>query len=200
MTSFEVLRRTLRQQLRQQRRDLSRPLRQQAQRRLAQRLSRLPQRPVGRFAGYCAQDGEIDPHPWLQNQPRCYPVLTRLSPTGVRFHLVTRHTRWQPGPWGIRQPQRTRPVAAWTLKALLIPLVAFRPDGQRLGRGGGFYDRVLADFARRPRRPHVLGVAFDFQCVETFPVAAWDQPLDRVITDQRQIDVRGVRNDITGQP
>ncbi|HCI12149.1 MAG TPA: 5-formyltetrahydrofolate cyclo-ligase, partial [Alcanivorax sp.] len=41
------------------------------------------------------------------------------------------------------------------------PLVGFDDRGHRLGMGGGFYDRALADLARRPRRPRLIGVAFE---------------------------------------
>ena len=72
------------------------------------------------------------------------------------------------------------------LDAILVPLVGFDDRGHRLGMGGGFYDRALADLARRPRRPRLIGVAFEFQRRPRLREAAWDQPLDQVVTDVRR--------------
>ena len=84
------------------------------------------------------------------------------------------------------QSQRERARAAWALDAILVPLVGFDDRGHRLGMGGGVYDRALADLARRPRRPRLIGVAFEFQRQPRLREAAWDQPLDQVVTDVRR--------------
>ena len=87
--------------------------------------------------------------------------------------------------FGISEPSRSkkhsRPL--WALDAPLIPLVAFDQTGNRLGMGGGFYDRLLAGLAHRPRRPLLIGIGYRFQQVECIPVEPWDMPLDKVITD-----------------
>ena len=98
---------------------------------------------------------------------------------------------WVPGAqlltnqYGIREPdprrQQGRPT--WAIDVLLIPLVAFDAFGNRLGMGGGYYDRLLGDLARRPRRPKLVGVAYHFQQVESLPTEPWDQRLDCVISD-----------------
>src|SRR5205814_709954 len=77
-------------------------------------------------------------------------------------------------------------VRAEDVDLVLLPVVAFDARGNRLGRGAGFYDRSLA-FRRHRRhlqRPHLLGLAHDFQRVAAVPVDAWDVPLDGVITDR----------------
>ncbi len=72
------------------------------------------------------------------------------------------------------------------LDALILPLLAFDTQGQRLGMGGGFYDRSLAALRhrRRWRRPRLLGVAHGFQEVSELPREPWDVPLDGIVTEQ----------------
>jgi len=75
----------------------------------------------------------------------------------------------------------------WGLELILLPLVAFDSDCNRLGMGGGFYDRTLAYLRHRCcwRRPRLIGVAHECQRVEGLPVNEWDVALDAVITERR---------------
>lgn len=70
------------------------------------------------------------------------------------------------------------PVA---LDLVLVPGLAFARDGRRLGRGGGFYDRLLA---RLPAQCAKLGVCFASQLVEELPCEAHDMRVDAVITEE----------------
>lgn len=95
----------------------------------------------------------------------------------------------QPGAFGVREP--VSQCAVWPLNRLdlaLVPGVAFTLDGWRLGRGRGFYDRVLA------RVPGVkCGVAFDWQMVPAMPVEPHDVRLDCILTPSRWLEIRGPR-------
>lgn len=66
---------------------------------------------------------------------------------------------------------------------ILLPLLGFDAHGTRLGQGGGHYDRALA-FARRGRRPLLVGLAYSVQRVERLPREPHDVQLDAVITEQ----------------
>ena len=71
------------------------------------------------------------------------------------------------------------------LDLVLVPLVGFDGAGNRLGMGGGFYDRSFAFLGqRRWRRPRLVGVAFDLQRVDRLPRRAWDVPLDAVASER----------------
>lgn len=72
----------------------------------------------------------------------CYPVIEPAS-RQMEAHLVTDDTRFALNAWGIAEPADGEPVAADTLQLVLVPLLAFDLHGQRLGYGGGFYDRFL---------------------------------------------------------
>ena len=63
---------------------------------------------------------------------------------------------------------------------VLVPGLAFSRNGYRLGRGGGFYDRLLAGRARDAVK---VGVGFELQLTDDIPRAEHDVILDRVITD-----------------
>ena len=200
-TDQQQLRRELRLRLRQARRELPPSLQRHAARELARRLAALPGLARARhIAAYVASDGEIDPAPFLaarRGDRAWLPVLTRQpGPGDIGMHFAAmpatglpRHGRrpagWQHNRYGIIEPRNRTRRAAWTLDALLMPLVGFDAAGQRLGMGGGFYDRLLADLARRPRRPWLIGLAHDIQQVDALPVAAWDRPVDVVVTGTR---------------
>ena len=65
------------------------------------------------------------------------------------------------------------------IDAVLVPLVAFDQHGNRLGMGGGYYDRMLKKLSAQCL---IIGIAYDFQYTETLPAEAWDMPMTEVIT------------------
>lgn len=83
------------------------------------------------------------------------------------------------GPFGVPEPPATAPaVSHEPLDLILVPGLAFDADGRRLGRGRGFYDRILAESGPARR----WGVAFDLQIVEVVPCEMHDVKLDRIAT------------------
>ena len=83
------------------------------------------------------------------------------------------------GPYGTRQPlARSTPVLP---DVILAPLLAFDSAGWRLGYGGGFYDRTIADFAVRGHKTSVIGLAYDGQKLDKVPVGSYDMPMDAVL-------------------
>lgn len=97
-----------------------------------------------------------------------------------------RFARWHPdgplvpGPFGAAVPET---LDYFDPEVLIVPLVAFSRRGERLGYGGGFYDRTLE--ALRSRGP-VLAIGFAFEAQEDpdLPQEATDQPLDLIVTEQ----------------
>jgi 5-formyltetrahydrofolate cyclo-ligase len=71
------------------------------------------------------------------------------------------------------------------LDLVLAPLVVFDPDRNRIGMGGGFYDRSFA-FRKNPENkvPVLIGVAHELQKVDQIVPQDWDVRLDMIITDQ----------------
>jgi 5-formyltetrahydrofolate cyclo-ligase len=62
---------------------------------------------------------------------------------------------------------------------VVVPGIAFSQDGQRLGRGGGYYDRFLK---RLPKKSLKVGLAFNFQIVKNLPSLSHDVPVDIVLS------------------
>jgi 5-formyltetrahydrofolate cyclo-ligase len=118
----------------------------------------------------------------------CYlPVLSRLTHDRLWFVPFTPDTPLTRNRFGILEPlapARTR-VCAQELDLILMPLVGFDTRGNRLGMGGGFYDKSLAFLRTRSvwRKPHLIGLAHDFQRVDKLAAGAWDVPLQAVATD-----------------
>lgn len=84
-----------------------------------------------------------------------------------------------PDPYGAMQPEASSAEAR--IAVAIVPVLGFTASGQRLGQGGGHYDRFLA------AHPHVIpiGLAWDCQLVDTLPAEPHDVPLHAVITPTR---------------
>jgi 5-formyltetrahydrofolate cyclo-ligase len=92
------------------------------------------------------------------------------------------------GVWGIREPAERCPiVSSSAVEFLLVPGVAFTATGERLGYGGGFYDRLLSGLnAKTPR----VAAAFVLQVVDTIPTGPNDQRVHLIVTENRPADGR----------
>ena len=116
----------------------------------------------------------------------CYlPVLSPIGPPRLRFKLWKRGEALRNNRYGIAEPRGGRYIMPRALSLLLMPLVGFDADCNRLGMGKGYYDRTFA-FRRHggARRPVLLGLAHECQRVEKLQAEVWDLPLDGVVTDQ----------------
>jgi 5-formyltetrahydrofolate cyclo-ligase len=95
------------------------------------------------------------------------------------------HVEILSGQFGIREPATACieiPLA--DLDLVLVPGVAFDLRGNRLGRGKGFYDRLLQNFDGKK-----IGIAFDEQVVEAVPAGHLDIRMDLILTPTRRIEV-----------
>lgn len=159
---------------------LSAPVRSGLELALARRL--LPNLPSGAFvlASYRAVGEEVDPAPVEAALPLANIALPRVSDRNgpLSFHASPLEAL-QPGAFGIPEPPPSAPMLVPDV--LLIPLLVVDAVGNRLGQGGGFYDRTLARL--RAERPVVaIGMAWDVQRVGRLDAAPWDAPLDAVAT------------------
>lgn len=150
-----------------------------------------------RVAFYLAHHGEIDPAPILEHAQHlgktCYlPVLSHLSWDRLWFAPAKPGVEFKRNRFGIPEPQvpARELVRAPALDLILLPLVGFDPAGHRLGMGGGFYDKSLAFLRHRQRwhKPHLIGLAYEFQRLAQLPTNVWDVPLTAVVTDQAVYD------------
>ena len=183
-------RRQLRRQYRAARRALP-PYQQYAQaKKLCALLKRCPEFIHAKsIASYLPSDGEIDPSAihqlaWSLGKRVYLPVPTQQK--SLRFVPYTSRTQLVTGQWGIQQPRCAGRIATQvSLDLILVPLVAFDNKANRLGRGGGYYDRFLASSKRNHSGLKSLGLGHSLQQVEAVPVEAWDITLHAIATPRQ---------------
>ena len=182
-----------RKTLRARRNELSEWQQAEAAAALSRRAARLrPFLAAKRVALYMPNDGEIDPidlmhRAWSMGK-QCYlPVVSHIDWECLWFAPVNADTRYVINHFGIPEPDTHARewVRAWKLDFIGMPLVGFDSKGNRLGMGGGFYDRSLAFLHRRQhwQHPHIFGFAHDCQQADRLPADPWDIPLHAIVTD-----------------
>jgi len=186
----------LRKHIRQQRRTLSDVEREHAAFSLCERIasSRIFQHSK-HIAFYLSNDGEIDlslliKHAWQQGKQVYLPVLEEPNTQKLWFIPYTPTTKLRNNRFGIAEPvhsSKTRLRKTLSLDLILMPLVAFDQQGNRVGMGGGFYDRSLAFLKNRQHwlKPNLLGVAYELQKQEELEINPWDIPLQAIATEKK---------------
>lgn len=138
------------------------------------------------IGGYAAVRGEVDPFPLMAALANQGHALCLPQTKGDQ--LVFR--AWRPGDplvigrYNIPEPDSKARERRPNL--VLVPLLAFDRHGYRLGYGGGYYDRYLAEH-RAKSALRAIGIAFVGQEVDELPREATDQRLDAVVTEERVI-------------
>ena len=142
------------------------------------RLGKLIGAPDGRtLAGYMPMRGEVDPLPFMSawDGPVCVPVVMgRNRP--LTFRRWSSDVPMIPGAFGAPVPAVDHPLVP---DVIVVPLVAFTNAGDRLGYGGGFYDRTLTALPDAD----AVGLAFAMQRVATIPREPTDVRLRAIATD-----------------
>jgi 5-formyltetrahydrofolate cyclo-ligase len=184
----------LRRELRARRRAIRGAERQQAALKVARLVDAARWLRPGRSIGlYLAMREELDTTPLLKLALArgCRLSLPRIDSTRhnrMRFHdylAGPQSGAIRRGAFGISEPQGGKLRAARQMDVVFVPLVGFDPAGHRIGMGRGFYDRYFAHRARFThwRRPLLIGLAYEVQCVPALPVSAHDVPLDAIVTE-----------------
>ena len=190
ISNTQPLRYQLRQQIRHARQQLSPQQQHHAAQQLSQRLQALDCiQHSQHIAVYLANDGEIDPQPfidwlWQQGKSVYLPVLHPFSKGHLLFLHYEANTPMTTNRYHISEPKldvrRVKPIAE--LDVICTPLVAFDSNGQRLGMGGGYYDRTLSQWHQHRQGPYPIGIGHDCQYIPQLPNEKWDVPLPLIIT------------------
>jgi 5-formyltetrahydrofolate cyclo-ligase len=94
---------------------------------------------------------------------------------------------WNGGAFGIPEPPPSaKTVPNSNVDAWLVPALAFDEKGNRLGRGGGFYDRFLEESSGLR-----IGVGYDCVILHELPCDDWDQRMDLIVTERRLLWICG---------
>lgn len=103
-----------------------------------------------------------------------------FAPVEAEAHLVD-------GPFGIRQPaQDLAALELARIQVLLIPGAVFDVQGNRIGWGKGYYDRILKDFKGKR-----IALGYDFQVLPSIPATPEDEKVDLIVTEQRVVECPG---------
>lgn len=139
----------------------------------------------GIVATYLPIQSEIDPTPLSK---ALYDAGYQLSlPCIKRAHHPLEFRRYKPGdplrsgPYNTREPAKDAEIIDPDL--IFLPMLAFSPNGYRLGYGGGFYDRTLQNL-RAKKKIFACGLAYAAQEVPVIPTDEYDQKLDGVLTER----------------
>jgi 5-formyltetrahydrofolate cyclo-ligase len=157
-------------------------------------LTRLQALPVCHRArvvlGYASFGTELDTQAFLRvvlasGRSLVLPRIDRAARRLALHQVQDLETELRPGVWGIREPDpaRCRTVAPAEIDFVLVPGLAFDPDGGRVGYGAGYYDRLLGEWPRP--LPTLVAAAFDLQVVPAVPVTATDHRVDLVVTESQ---------------
>jgi len=148
---------------------------------------------IRRLGIYLSNDSEIDTsliieELWHHNIAVYLPILHPFCSGYLLFQRYEKNSPMTVNRYGILEPKlncsQVCPVE--DLDVLCTPLVAFDLQGNRLGMGGGFYDRTLAKYYREKRsKPEIIGLAHNCQQVDLLPIESWDVPLKTIVTPKK---------------
>ncbi|BAJ03508.1 5-formyltetrahydrofolate cyclo-ligase [Shewanella violacea] len=140
------------------------------------------------LALYLSNDGELDTAPliqalWALGIKLYLPRLHPFSQGNLIFMAYTPETEMLKNSYGIAEPKLDIRglIPSEKLDVIITPLVAFDTQGNRMGMGGGYYDRTLASH-RSQDKPYPVGYAHDCQQLDSLPCEHWDVPLPLLIT------------------
>lgn len=170
----------LRKYIREQKRNMTQAQILSASLQLAEQFYALPvYRNAKTVYGYLPYNQEVRTVPILEQALRDGKkvAVPKVYGDTMRFIYLDDLTQVAPSHMGIPEPIDDGPVATDETALVLMPGLAFDRTGNRMGYGGGFYDKFLA---AEPNHPTVA-LCYDFQLVDSIPVDSYDIPVDVVL-------------------
>lgn len=191
---------SIRQQVRLRRKELTVTFQNKAAKALLDRLKNdIAVKEAEHIALYFANNSELNLQPfiqwcWQQKKSIYLPVVHPFSKGHLLFLSYDNNSSMVVNQYNIEEPKldvrHIKPIQQ--LDMILTPLVAFDSTGARIGMGGGYYDRTLANWHKQALQNYtikltVIGIAHDCQQIPKVPSEAWDIPLPKIITPTRTI-------------
>jgi 5-formyltetrahydrofolate cyclo-ligase len=140
---------------------------------------------------YYAVNNEVDVHPlckilWQESKRVYLPIVEKKK---LLFGEYRDTSNLKNNRFKIPEPivDLESQISAFELDLIFMPLVAFDPMGNRIGMGGGFYDRTLDNkqLDNDLKKPILVGVAYEFQKQNQIQPNSWDIPLDMIFTESK---------------
>jgi len=178
----------LRRQLRERRKSIKIPTRKRKGKKILHQCQKNGLfRSAKHIAIFTPNDGEVETENIINflTKQDYFLYLPILSGEKLKFAKIGKYFR--KNRFGINEPVCTPIVGAHKMDLILIPLVGFDKYKNRLGMGGGFYDKTLSFQKKRLkyRVPKLIGLAFDCQEVDKLDTMPWDVSVDGIMTPTR---------------
>ncbi len=203
MTTRTQSRQQIRKQIRLRRQQLSATAQQRASQAIINNLANSQLfRNSQRIAGFLSNDSEPDLTPlmqraWQQKKQWHLPVIGLPNVNHLWFAPYKENDPLVHNRFGIGEPDTPlhETTRSYGLDLVLMPLVAFDTNGNRLGMGKGYYDRTLKFLRLRKhwRKPRLVGIAYELQKFEQLPFQPWDIPLDAIVTEKSVYNIRQLK-------
>lgn len=129
---------------------------------------------------YSSLSDEVDTTTLLDSLALCGKTVVLpkvVDAENMELRLYTGREDLAAGSYGIMEPTGKQFTALHDIDVAVVPGMAFDRNGHRLGRGKGYYDRILAQMPQA----YKIGICFDFQLMENIPHDAHDVSMDEVI-------------------
>ena len=184
-------RKKIRAAIREARRNIPKNYARQASLKFAERIAGFDAyQNATTIAAYLPFDGEADAMPLmeralLEKKAVFVPIIVAKDQP-LKFAAWSKETTFKKNRFNILEPEV--PTEEWIegseLDCVIVPLVAFDEACQRIGVGGGFYDRTFAYLKKDPSaNTKLIGLAYELQKLDSIAAAEWDVPLHAVATE-----------------
>lgn len=127
---------------------------------------------------YLAYGKEVDVTSLMTREDISCCVPKTFSDHSMVFYQVDQDTVYEKSSYGIREPKAALEIQKNQIDVMIIPMVVFDEQRNRMGHGKGFYDRYLKDYQGLK-----IGVAFECQKAEKLIIQPHDIPMDLIITE-----------------
>jgi len=139
---------------------------------------------------YVSYDNEVYTHDMIKESMALGKnVIVPKSDKKNRKLILSKLDNWEDlvkGAYGILEPKKINQISIDKIDLIIVPGVGFDGQGRRIGHGKGYYDSLLSN----SKNALHIGLAFEFQIVEEIPTEAHDIPMQRIVTEKREIDCR----------
>lgn len=142
------------------------------------------------IAFYVSYNNEVHTHDMIKDSLAAgKQVVVPISNKKNKCLLLSKLERWnelEVGAYGILEPmkQHVKEISIGIIDIVIVPGIAFDEYGHRIGHGMGYYDDLLKTSLNAVH----IGLAFEFQIVDTIPVEEQDVPVDKIVTEKRIIE------------
>ena len=176
--------------IRDRRNAISEDERRLAESRVAERLLNMASfRRARHISIYFSTDGECSLQRFMARAARTDKQLYAPIVRGesLRFALLRPDVTMKLNRFGISEPSEGPYIDARSLDLVVTPLVAFDDGGNRLGMGGGYYDRRFQFLQQRTTwlKPKLIGVGFELQHLRSINAESWDVRLWSAVTEEK---------------